>query len=541
PTSKLLGCLAYANCERVPDFLLHPNIFPVLATDRSQWRDPAFREHDSELIRNWAQSGVRHFGLYEYYHGAGFAVPRFFYDEQIDSLRWAAANRASLFYAEVYPDWGFDGPKAWLAAQLLLRPSLNSALLLRLYFVEAHGPAAAAMREFHTLTENCWRERGGAPRRLKFFHSENAGELVPAAVQKQMRDAIRRAEAAFPPPAVGVEAERAAAANPLRDPARLLRQQMRTRMAALAFGVTDAFLDWHRLRASLLRRAAPRTAAETLEIWRLLETEPALRKAMFAALERWNTANINPGEPRQAGEFFAGVVGATVTERLLVACGAGLRGDPNDTAWREAFNEISAGARRRGLGALITAATQPQKLRWPLREKFSEQMFVPPSATSRLTPRPVSLPVAPWIGRVADSEHVSFGPVRETPATSANTTSASAGASVFLRVRGVRGAHIAREVNVTAVGWIVAKTQVRGRVSAGASASLFIRYFDIAGEELPVRHAALVLPADIPEWRPLVCVGRVPAGAVAARVMLICRNQEATETLDWDGLSVGTL
>ncbi len=74
---KLLGCLAYAVCEEVPSFPVHPNIIPYLTNDRAQWRDKGFRQQDQDLLRRWAQA-AHQLGVYDYYYGVGYVIPRFF-------------------------------------------------------------------------------------------------------------------------------------------------------------------------------------------------------------------------------------------------------------------------------------------------------------------------------------------------------------------------------------------------------------------------------------------------------------------------------
>jgi hypothetical protein len=74
---KLLGCLAYANCEEVPSFPVHPNIIPYLTNDRAQWRNKQFKQQDQDLLRRWAKA-ARQLGVYDYYYGSGYVIPRFF-------------------------------------------------------------------------------------------------------------------------------------------------------------------------------------------------------------------------------------------------------------------------------------------------------------------------------------------------------------------------------------------------------------------------------------------------------------------------------
>jgi uncharacterized membrane protein len=555
PTSKsskrnpprYLSALAYADCLRVPDFPLHPNILPVIASDRSNWRDADFRDADSTLLTDWAASGVHTFGVYDYYHGHCFAIPRLFYDEQINSLRWAVSNRAALFYAEVYPDWGFDGAKAWLAARLALDSGQNSALLLRDYFNEAYGPAGEPMRLFHDIVEQCWRENAGSPRWLKFWRSENVGELISPENRQRLRDALARAERAFDEAAAVAAGERYAsldnigfpflrtapnrARNPLQDSERLIRQHVRVRMASLAFGAADAFLEWHQLRASLLRRQPPQTAGDARKAWELLKTEPALRRRMLDAVKRWNNADINPGNPRNPADYFGAGIGATVTERLLAACGAALRRG-EDAEWRTFYRDLAREAPALGLAPLVVAAQEPRRLTWLLHERFSHADFAPPPAGSRLAAHPhLTLPAGKWRVNVADCADVEI----------ASHSTETAGENA-LCVTGASLAEFERDAGgIAPNARVLVKARVCGHISVGGSVTLQIRYLNAKGRELTAHHSAVLLPCAMEDWREFACVGRAPAGAVFAKVALIIRNQDAGEGLAIAGLRVGTL
>jgi len=557
PAAKLLGCIAYGNCQRAPDFPLHPNIMPVLAADRSQWRDTAFARADRELIADWSRSGVRRFGLYDYLYGRDFLIPRIFFEEQTDAARWAEAHGASLFYAELYPDWGFDAPKAWLATRLFLRPSRDSAPLLDYFFQEAYGPAAPAAREFFDIAGECWRRNAGGARWLKFRFSENAGELVSERDQRRMRDALMRAEQAFPAALPGDFHHTGATparlppdvtpppAPPRRDAsaraARLLRQQVRLRMTTLAFAVTDRFLDWHRNRAELFRAAPPAEPADALAQWAKLRREPELRRRFMDALAAWNVSDCNPGEPRRWEDFERGNIGATVALRLLRACRGRVRAAraANDAAgaaeWASAGREIAAGAIRLGLRPLLRSRHfSPDAAAPPLwEETFPPEAFAPPPPESWLAALPVALPRAPWRAEVAANATLRLGCAREDNA---------AGGVSFLRMTGAGAASFARDIPgaLNAGDAIVAVAHLRGRVSAGATVALAVQFLDAAGRPLRTGQAALALPAEHSDWRPLACVAEVPAGGAAggARLVFRCEGQEPDETLDAGNFSV---
>jgi hypothetical protein len=531
PPSKFLGCLAYANCERPPDFPLHPNIFPVLTADRSQWRDSVFRRHDSRLLRRWAHSGVRHFGIYDYYYGREFPIPRIFFDEEIDSIRWGAENGATLFYAELYPDWGFDAPKAWLATRLLLYPTQNSALLLNHFFNEAYGPAAPHMREFFDVASACW-DAAGPARWLKFWHSEGIGALVSPTQQAAMRAALSKAEAAFP--GTGWPGKNSAflPANNLNE--RIARQQIRVRMTSLAFAATERFLEWHRLRIELQRRRLD-TPSDARAMLADIAAERRLRREFEQARELWNQSAVNPGMDTGAGKApFSGGVGFSALERLLQKF-ARRADEPDGAEWAEAFNEVALFATRRGAAPLVRAAANPDMNTEIFKEKFDADSFPEPARRPPSTVGAATRLRAPWYTTLEDCETLRFGFVRDNAVAAGNV------ATGFLRVSGADTAILSRDVSgIAGNSQVVAKVFIRGHLSPSTRASFALRFLDAEGKRFPEAHVSAILHADANEWRPIVALGRIPPGAVAARVTMECRDQEDGESLDWDNLTVST-
>ena len=88
---KLLGCLSYSVCEEVPSFPVHPNIIPYLTNDRAQWRDDGFKRQDQDLLQRWAKA-VRQLGVYDYYYGLGYVIPRFFPTVSAESIKFCHAT-----------------------------------------------------------------------------------------------------------------------------------------------------------------------------------------------------------------------------------------------------------------------------------------------------------------------------------------------------------------------------------------------------------------------------------------------------------------
>ena len=116
--AKFLGCLAYHVTEPPPTIDVHPRIVPFLTAGRANWTDPAIREGDQKLIQGWCQK-VPVVGIYDYYYGSGFISPRIFTGLTEASVKFAHRTGVRAFYAEIYSTWSLDGPKAYVASQML--------------------------------------------------------------------------------------------------------------------------------------------------------------------------------------------------------------------------------------------------------------------------------------------------------------------------------------------------------------------------------------------------------------------------------------
>ncbi len=186
-SEKYLGCLAYFWWENTPTFPVEPKVLPYLTADRSQWYDPAFKKEDEALIQRWTNLGPEIVGLYDYYYGWPYAVPRIFFSLEADSLKYAYKTGVQAFYAEAYPFWGLDGPKLWLAAQMLWDTDQSSEKLLNEYYVNYFQEAAKPMRRFFEKCETQWMKQSRPARWLKYYKDENQVILFPAKICIRLR------------------------------------------------------------------------------------------------------------------------------------------------------------------------------------------------------------------------------------------------------------------------------------------------------------------------------------------------------------------
>jgi hypothetical protein len=189
---KLLGCLAYANCEEVPSFPVHPNIIPYLTNDRAQWRDPAFRKQDQDLLRRWAKA-ARQLGVYDYYYGSGYVIPRFFPTVSGESIKFCHSVGVRAWYAEIYSNWGLDGCKAWLASQLLWDVKQNPHKLVEEYYTNFFGAAKKPMKKYWDRCEQVWMKQSGEGVWFKGFFQIEQLEMFPPAVCRELRGYLDQA------------------------------------------------------------------------------------------------------------------------------------------------------------------------------------------------------------------------------------------------------------------------------------------------------------------------------------------------------------
>lgn len=160
--NKMLGCLAYSSAILPPPGMkLHRNIIPYFTSNRADYFDPKFKAQDQHLIKWWSQS-ANQMGIYDYAYGVGFAVPRIYNHLFQDAVKYAVANKVKGFYAEVYPNWGLDGPKLYTMARIVWNPNCNVDAVTNEWNDRMFREAAAPMKRYFFLAEDTWRKQKGS-------------------------------------------------------------------------------------------------------------------------------------------------------------------------------------------------------------------------------------------------------------------------------------------------------------------------------------------------------------------------------------------
>ncbi|MGB0409870.1 MAG: DUF4838 domain-containing protein [Opitutales bacterium] len=229
---RYLTALAYYWAEQSPSFELHPRVMPVLTSDRAQWHDPNYRSEDRALIERWVHSGAERIATWDYYFGAPYPYPRQFKQWMVESIRYLHGQGVDVFFSQLPSVWGLDGPKAWLAAQLLWDPEADAHQLLDEFYTHFFGLAAEPIRQFYEIAERTRNERAGQANWIKFYKDEAGVGLFDAETLALMRSCIS-------------EAERLVAVDD--------RRSARVRIISEAFSFTEAYFELHQSRDQLVR------------------------------------------------------------------------------------------------------------------------------------------------------------------------------------------------------------------------------------------------------------------------------------------------
>lgn len=483
---KFLGCLAYHVTEPPPTFDVHPRIIPYLTAGRANWTDPAIRQGDQTLIRGWCRK-VPVVGIYDYYYGAGFISPRIFTGLSAESLQFAHREGVRAFYAEIYSTWSLDGPKAWVASQLLWNVNQSAEQLVGQFCRDLFGQAAAPMQDYFRYCEQRWLSRpSGSTTMWEGFFDPRQLELWPPDVCQRARSLL-------------TAAEQAALAEP-----DVIRQ--RVRLYSEGFRQTEL---WSALYHG---EAAATSAADVL---RFLQTQ--------VALDDLQRDVIAPQPLHRAPIAFEqrarALPGGSLVHALL-----NLADQPESEA---VLRQIAARYPRYAEEA--QAALTLRAGGADVVECLANPGFEPADAG---TAGEAALP--PGWG-------VWFRP--DTPGEARWTKEAARSGARGGEVRGAEAGGYLQSVPVKPGERYVAAVFVRGRLGAAAHGELVVQWQDAAGKWLPgeTRRATRLAPGGSDDWRRLTVYAAVPASAARLVFGLFVFGQAEGETLSLDDASLRRL
>lgn len=502
---KYLGALAYYWAEDAPDFPVRPDVIPFLTADQSQGYDPAFLRENQALWERWLtamragaqsdraaqasdapavepsanRSGGRpefRIGLYDYIYGGGFLIPRQHPHLLAEQLREARRMGFTDFYAEVYPNWGLDGPQPWLVAQLLQNPQQNADQLLNEYYRRYFKEAAAPMRRFFERCEQIWLEQGGESYWLKYYRNEAQAGLFPPAVCRELRGYLDQA------------AHRA----------KHYKVEHRVRQVSDAFGVTERLVTMHFARVAL-DRAVLHDSLTPVALTRLLSDYLRARTDFVAyaeALRREQPLLIAPF--KMEDYLLDSAAEAVIWLRRHLPAGAALPDEfARDPAWGQFWRALGGDGKSLLADPRMSGPPKPVPVVSGLRYH-------------------IGLP-APWLDLLEPAEHF-------------RGTLGRAGPGV-LNLAGSINTAIFQWQAWSGPGLALAGLSVRGRVSASSTITLNVGWLDSSQRNVGV--SCVRLPAgDWPEWVRLRTGALAPPAAAWVGVSLQVSNQTGDDWLE---------
>lgn len=492
---KYLGCLAYHVTEPPPTFAVNPHIIPYLTGGRANWTDPAIREGDQTLIRGWCRK-VPIVGIYDYYYGSGFVIPRLFTSLTEDSLKFAHTTGVRAFYAEIYSTWSLDGPKAWVASQLLWNVNQSADALVDDFCHGLFGKAAGPMREYFRYCEQRWLSRpSGSTTMWDGFFDIRQLDLWPP-------DSCARARAIL------AKAEQAA-----QSESNLVRR--RVQLYSDGFRQTELWSALHHggknLRA--IEDVANYVAAqEQLEKLKSEVIRPnPLHRAPIPFEER--ARNLPGGSMLGALLRMADQPGAeAVLRRVIAQHGAG---------------EVGAAAR-----AALRLREHPEQA----IQKLADPGFEGPAGKSSKTAAgdtDLKTPPPGW--------GVWFRP--NTPGELRWSRTAKRGGERGVLLRGATAGCVLQDIKVKPGEAYLASVYVRGAANAKTEAELLIQWKDESGKWLSSagRRADRLPAGGSTDWTRLAVFVQVPPGAGRLVFGVTTYNQPEQDILQMDDASLQLL
>ncbi|WP_415910925.1 DUF4838 domain-containing protein [Oleiharenicola sp. Vm1] len=486
---RFVTTYAYDWTENTPRFRVAENIMPFLTADRSMWFDAGFAANDRALIERWGKLGPKFFGLYDYYYGAPFLVPRPTLWAVTEAIPYAYEKGARAFFAEATPNWGLDGPKPWLAAQLLWNPRDDSARLLAEYYRRFWKEAAVPMRAFFELCDQQWREQPKPPVWVKYLKDDDQRRLFPPEVRRVLQRCLEEAAAT-------------AKTNTVRK---------RVTFVAEAFAVTEAFCKHDETRE---------------ELQRLLLDPKTSTSALSLAGERYASARADfVGKYQQLRRRSPLAIQTASIDDYL-------RHDPR----RRLVSEVARRKETFSLSppwlATLFEGRAPSTV--ALQGAGRELLADPELRTLSIKQvHPFTLTDwverGPWGGKTEPTERRKIELLRDSDGTQRLRYSGCNQESLW-QWRTVQPGHLYR-----------ATARIKGRVNPGTMVYLLVPFVDRKGQHLGPGHIDRLPVGNWPDAVELEVLVRAPANATQAAFSLRTLYQVPGDWTEWEALSLRDL
>lgn len=200
PGKRIEG-LAYGVTRFPPSFKLHPGIVVFTNLHIAELEADGFLKpgEDGEILLDRWLNVVSAYGNHDWYQGNGFLLPRIYSRYWSQFLRHLKSKVPVVYqHAEMYWNWGLDGPKAWILTRLWWNPEADPEALLRQLCADLFGPAQEPMVRYFTVWEELWRlmDNVDGPER-KLFKWSNQFVTTPRhrEMLKECRATLERAGA----------------------------------------------------------------------------------------------------------------------------------------------------------------------------------------------------------------------------------------------------------------------------------------------------------------------------------------------------------
>ena len=153
---KWFGCLAYSEVAAPPKAVkVHERLLPYMTYDRMKWINSEVRAAGHEATEAWQKVSPT-VGWYDYIYGTPYCLPRVYFHETQDYLRYGNAHGVRACYAESYPNWG-EGPKPYVHLRLWWDSKQDVDALLKDWYERCVGPEAAPyLAQYYGLWERFW-------------------------------------------------------------------------------------------------------------------------------------------------------------------------------------------------------------------------------------------------------------------------------------------------------------------------------------------------------------------------------------------------
>ncbi|MBI4025609.1 MAG: DUF4838 domain-containing protein [Verrucomicrobia bacterium] len=199
PGKKVAGW-AYAGTD-LPPIGMRPNpkVLILVVGTKLAWLNPELRHWEELRMERWSQMAAS-LMFHDYFYQTGY-IPIYTPHLHAEAARVMQRYHVTSGSAEAYAAVGRSGPKYWLQTKMCLDPSQNPDALLDRWFKGMFQEAAAPVRRYFDIIEQCWKDYP-----YHAYHTDswstycfslegaNLPVLTPTAIE-QMNTALREAQA----------------------------------------------------------------------------------------------------------------------------------------------------------------------------------------------------------------------------------------------------------------------------------------------------------------------------------------------------------